>query len=218
MDLIVLADRDGVVDMTPESISRITNRPLEIIKRTILELEGPDPRSRTAEEGGARIRRLDDHRDWGWLIINFDKFRATATEDQYREKTRERVRKYRQNIRKTPNVTPCNVTVTPCNGGVTPPSASAYVSASASEEGGTGEDSGLPTLEQAIARTMVVGIPKDFCRYVYDDWATRGGKDASGVVVDWLRYVTKRWSRERSQWVNGSHAGKKKVAAHRTVQ
>lgn len=148
MDLIVLADRNGVVDMTPESIARTTNRPLKVIKRTLLQLEGPDPRSRTPEENGARIKRLDDHRDWGWVIINFDRFRAIATDDQYREKTKERVRRYRQNIRKSEDVTLRNVTVTPCNAPVThsnahvtapSASASAYVPASAVPEGGTGE-------------------------------------------------------------------------------
>lgn len=127
MDLIVLADSDGVVDMTHEAIARTTNRPIEIIRSTILELEGPDNRSRTSDADGARLKRLDDHRDWGWIILNFDKFRETATDLQRREKTKLRTRKYRENIRKQSNVTHCDAAVTP-------PYASAYASDSGERE------------------------------------------------------------------------------------
>ncbi len=63
MDMLVLADMNGVVDITHEAIARRTNRTIEIIRETIKELESPDPRSRTGDENGARIRRLDAHRD-----------------------------------------------------------------------------------------------------------------------------------------------------------
>jgi hypothetical protein len=100
MDLLILADKDGVVDMTHEAISRITVRPIEVIRATITELEGPDPRSRTPDEGGARIKRLDEHRDWGWMILNYDTFRAIANEEQRRVNNRLRVQKHRINARK----------------------------------------------------------------------------------------------------------------------
>lgn len=95
MDLLVLADRNGVVDMTHEAIARRTNRPIEIIRQTISDLESADPRSRSPEFAGARLKRLDDHRDWGWLIVNYEFFREIASEEQRREKTLERVRKHR---------------------------------------------------------------------------------------------------------------------------
>ncbi len=95
MDFLILADRNGVVDMTHEAISRRTNRALEVIQKTVSELEGADPRSRTPDMNGARIFRLDEHRDWGWGIVNYDYFRNLASEEQRREKTRLRVRKHR---------------------------------------------------------------------------------------------------------------------------
>lgn len=106
-DLLTLCDCDGVVDMTHEAIARRTNRPIEVIRETIAELEGPDPRSRTKDFDGARIKRLDDHRDWGWLIINYSKFRQIASEQQRREKTLARVHKHRQ-TKPLPSVTVCN--------------------------------------------------------------------------------------------------------------
>lgn len=96
MDMLVLSDCNGVVDMTHEAIARRTNRPVAIIRKTIAELEQPDHKSRTPTCNGARIKRLDEHREWGWLIINYDQFRKIASEEQRREKTLARVRKYRE--------------------------------------------------------------------------------------------------------------------------
>ncbi len=112
-DFIVLADVNGVVDKTPEAISRRTNVPIETVKRAIAILEAPDPLSRTPEEGGARIKRLDAHREWGWWIVNYARFRDTASEQQRREKTLARVHKFRMKR-----------TVTHCNAGVTQVNAS----------------------------------------------------------------------------------------------
>ncbi len=127
MDLLILADRNGVVDMTHEAISRRTNRPIKMIRKTIEELEGPDPRSRTPDMNGARLFRLDDHRDWGWGIVNYDYFRNLASEEQRREKTRIRVNKHR---RKSLAVTQCNAIVTQAND---LPSISPYLSVLKSE-------------------------------------------------------------------------------------
>ena len=95
-DFLTLADVNGVVDMTPESISRRTNVPLDIVKKYITVLESPDLKSRRKNDGGRRIVRLDEHRDWGWLIVNYEFYRNLASEDQRREKTRQRVMKYRE--------------------------------------------------------------------------------------------------------------------------
>jgi len=114
-DLLKLCDINGVVDITREAIARRTNVPLEIVARGIAELEKPDPRSRNPENDGRRIVRIDDHRDWGWVIVNYDYYRKIASEDQRREKTAARVRNLRA---KRKGVTPCNARnadVTPAN-------------------------------------------------------------------------------------------------------
>lgn len=131
IDLLTLCDENGVVDMTHEAIARRTNRPIDIIRRTIQELESPDPRSRTPDDEGRRIRRLDEHRDWGWMIVNYARFRATTNETQRREKTRERVKRYRQKRLQKPklNVTPCNAGNALRNAGNAFPYASASASA-----------------------------------------------------------------------------------------
>jgi hypothetical protein len=60
-------------------------------------------------------------------------------------------------------------------------------------------------IEQA---NMSLGVQEDFARYAYQDWSSRGGKDAAGVDVTWTRYLKKRWEREKEQWKDGTHKGK----------
>lgn len=83
--LLVLCDRFGVVDMTREVIARRTTIPLEIITTGIDALEQPDPNSRRPDDDGRRIVRLDDHRDWGWQIVNYGHYRDLKNAEDRRE-------------------------------------------------------------------------------------------------------------------------------------
>lgn len=83
--MIVLANPDGMVDMTADAIARRTSIPLEIIELGIAKLMEPDPRSRTPDEDGRRIVLLDDHRDWGWKIVNHAKYQAMRSAAERRE-------------------------------------------------------------------------------------------------------------------------------------
>jgi hypothetical protein len=82
--MIVLADQAGVVDMTPEVLSRRTTIPVEIIRKGIAALEQPDPGSRSADEEGRRIVRLSATRDWGWRLVNYQKYREIRTAEERR--------------------------------------------------------------------------------------------------------------------------------------
>lgn len=71
---------------------------------------------------------------------------------------------------------------------------------------------GRVSVEQAVAQCNgPIGVPEDFARYVFDDWDSREGKDASDVKVGWPGYVKKRWNREGEEWRQGVHKGQKKV-------
>jgi hypothetical protein len=102
-DLCVLADRDGVVDMTAAAISRRTNAPVEVVEHALAELSKPDPQSRSGEEDGRRIVLIDSHRDWGWRIVNYEKYRNTRDDETRREQNRNAKRKQRQRERESAN-------------------------------------------------------------------------------------------------------------------
>lgn len=111
--LIVLCDADGIVDMTPYTISKRTGIPIEHIEAGLRVLENPDPYSRTPDEDGKRIQLLDpDNRPWGWYIVNHAKYRGYHDADAIRVQNRERKRKQRERERDSldtsRNVTDCH--------------------------------------------------------------------------------------------------------------
>ena len=105
-DMLILADKDGVVDMTPTSIARRTNVPLETVLAAIPKLEAPDHSSRTPDQDGRRIARLDAHRDWGWQIVNYAKYRESASKEMLRMAESDRKKTYRAKFGKSFSPTP----------------------------------------------------------------------------------------------------------------
>ena len=94
-DFLVLADKLGVVDMTPQAVSRRTNVPLEIVQRGILVLSSPDPESRSQGEEGRRLVPIDSHRSWGWQIVNYEHYRNLRDEEARRAYFRDAKREQR---------------------------------------------------------------------------------------------------------------------------
>ena len=82
--MIILADQDGTVDFTPEALSATTSIPLDILKEGLTLLEAPDQSSRTPDEEGRRIVRIDPERPWGWHIVNYQKYRSIRTAEDRR--------------------------------------------------------------------------------------------------------------------------------------
>lgn len=95
--LVILADADGVVDMTPPAIAARTSIPLDIISTGIDQLSQPDRYSRTPTEDGRRIVLLEEDRPWGWRIVNYRYYRELASREDKKAKDRERIAAKRLN-------------------------------------------------------------------------------------------------------------------------
>jgi hypothetical protein len=95
MDVLVLADEEGTVDMTPGAIAARTRLPIEEVTRCIAALEAADPMSRTPDMEGRRLIRLDQSRPWGWKIVNFRKYRESATKAMLKMAEADRKAAYR---------------------------------------------------------------------------------------------------------------------------
>lgn len=102
--LLAHADANGYIDMTHEAISRRSCIPLDKVISAIGSLEAPDPRSRNSAEQGRRIIRLDETRDWGWLIVNYAAYRASRDPDSRKGQTREATARWRENQYGEPSV------------------------------------------------------------------------------------------------------------------
>ena len=96
MDLLVLADAEGVIDKTLDAIARRTNVPIDVIANCIKQLMAPDPSSRSSNDEGRRLRLISDHRDWGWVIINYEEYRKIRDEEGRRSYHRNYMRTKRQ--------------------------------------------------------------------------------------------------------------------------
>jgi hypothetical protein len=94
--LVVLASPDGVIDMTPNAIAARTSIPLDIIRKGLTVLESPDPYSRTPGDEGRRIVPLDDHRPWGWRLVNHGKYMRLRNMAEKREADRSRIAEKRK--------------------------------------------------------------------------------------------------------------------------
>lgn len=99
IDLLILADQTGAVDMTPDAIARRTNVPQETVERCISELCQPDVKSRSPLEDGKRLVPLDSHRDWGWRIVNYQHYRKIRDQEARRSYFRDYQRKRRRKER-----------------------------------------------------------------------------------------------------------------------
>jgi hypothetical protein len=184
--LLALCNADGMVRGSIGWLAGKARVSQAACQVALSKFEASDPKSRTTDNDGQRIEALED----GWLILNYLIFRDRLSTNPKAVKTRERVRLHRERYHALRNIN----SVTPVH--------SDSVSASASES-----VSEVESVEVCISKTMNVGIPEDFTRYVYADWSSRAGKDAGGVLVAFLPYVTKRWVREQVEWKNGHHKG-----------
>lgn len=115
-DLLLCSDSTGLVMMTPAAIARRIGADLEEVMWGLKELESPDPDSKTPDNEGRRIERLEGV-GYGWRVINYEHYRALKDADQLREATRERVKRHRASKSRNADVTQCNNSNVECNDG-----------------------------------------------------------------------------------------------------
>lgn len=96
MSLIALADHDGTVDLTAQALARRINLPLADTLAALSDLSQPDPASRSEHESGRRIVLLDDHREWGWRLVNYARYRDIRNQDHRRLQNREAQQRRRE--------------------------------------------------------------------------------------------------------------------------
>lgn len=95
-NLLAHCDRDGVADIHPRAIAEEVGLPIEQVRAALDVLESPDNESRSPAEEGRRIVRVDEHRMWGWRVVNYGKYRAIRNEDDRRKQNREAQARWRE--------------------------------------------------------------------------------------------------------------------------
>lgn len=228
--MIVLANPDGIVDMTASAISRRTSIPLEIIEVGIAKLMEPDPESRTPDEDGRRISLLDDHRNWGWQIVNHAKYQAMRNAAERRDYLKDAQAKRRARLKEEAQNAGCQHLSTPvnsCSAGVhmsTPTDTDASTDADATTEKSRERarasrlpaDWELPEEWRDWAKThrpdlIVDEIAAKFADY----WHSKPGK--AGTKLDWFA-TWRNWVREEKAPRTNGHSGTGETAYQRSVR
>lgn len=192
MDLLVLADSDGVVDMTHDAIARRTNVPLEEVEKYIEQLQQPDPLSRSKLEQGKRIIPIDSERGWGWQIVNYHHYRKIRDEEARRSYFRDAKRKQRRKgEKKSVKDNPVD------NGGrcQTVPSASTSKSAS------------FCTQTEVEEFCESLGLPRSDGEAMFLHWQEKG----PAKIKDW-KMTIRKWKSfgylPSQKGKNGTHQGR----------
>ena len=94
--MIVLSNAQGIIDMTTIALSRRTGIPIDVIEKGIKILEKPDKYSRTNVEDGRRISLIDEHKPWGWYIVNHLKYRNIGNHEDKKKADRIRIAEKRR--------------------------------------------------------------------------------------------------------------------------
>jgi hypothetical protein len=195
MDLLVLADQaTGIVDMTPESIAAQTRLSVGDVRGWLAELEGPDERSRTATLNGARIVRLDPHREWGWRIVNWEQYQGKARTSTVRAVETARKQAYRN--REVANIVPVSPRIPTASPAVEPP----Y---------------GMPRSEQeAVDQGVFAGVTQEVAISAYHDAVSAGWVDKQQRRIMSFRSYAKKWEIWRQAKANEERIKSTNVNGH----
>lgn len=93
--MLALANQDGLVRATAPGIAHAARVSLRRTQAALELFQAPDSESRTPDNEGRRIERVDG----GFLILNYEKYRLMCSAEKRREQTRERVRRFRERER-----------------------------------------------------------------------------------------------------------------------
>jgi len=131
--LLASCGPDGISRVSSVYLAAACHLPQKTVDNALVVLSSPDERSRSINDEGRRIRRIDG----GYFVINYDKYRAfSPNKGNPNSPGAIRVRRWREKQKSVtcpPDVTPGNVT------SVTSASASASASASVDHKDGESE-------------------------------------------------------------------------------
>lgn len=114
--MMALADKNGEVHASIPGLARVAGVDLAACEAAITAFLSPDPYSRTPDEEGRRIEKIDG----GWALLNHSKYRLMASKDEAKASNAERQRRFRERKAKTgEKVTRRDEKVTENNGSVT---------------------------------------------------------------------------------------------------
>ena len=110
--LLLLSDEVGHVRATARAVAHQARVPVEDAEMALEKFAGPDPDSRTPDNDGRRVERVDG----GFLLLNYAKYRAIRDAEHRREYMRQYMarRRVRRTEEENPPGDPENADVNTC--------------------------------------------------------------------------------------------------------
>lgn len=99
--LLALADQNGMVAASATGIAKMAGMPLDTVCSALELFQAPDPHSRTPDDEGRRLARVDG----GYVLLNYAKYRDAKDIETRREQVREAVRRHREKFCNQPVIT-----------------------------------------------------------------------------------------------------------------
>jgi hypothetical protein len=98
--LLARADQHGVANIVPSALARCANVSLASCLNALEKFQQPDPESRTTDNEGRRVAKIDA----GWLILNHGIYRAKEyskdmSQDPKAVANRDRVKRFRDKLK-----------------------------------------------------------------------------------------------------------------------
>lgn len=195
-NLLAHTTREGVVDKHFRAIAEETGLTIEAVKAAIEVLESPDPESRSPEEGGARIVRIDEHRVWGWRVVNHGKYRAIKNEEDRAEQNRLAQQRYRerQNVNKVSGNAYSKQSKPRVSDGKPdkPMQRQMHKAESDADTKADIRDKARASLEAITLFCRESGLyPRD-AEYLWNTWEANGWKVSGKAIKDW-RATVRAW-------------------------
>ena len=97
--MLAMADEHGFVNAAKSGLARRAGITPEQCEKALTVLEGPDPESKSQEYEGRRIEKVDG----GWVLLNYEKYRAMQSKKQIVDAARQSRKRKRD--RESGNVT-----------------------------------------------------------------------------------------------------------------
>lgn len=105
--MLAMADKNGEVQASIPGLARLAGVPIPDCEEAIAKFMAPDPYSRTPDDEGRRIEKIDG----GWALLNHKKYREMASREDSKAAGNERVRRFREKEKRNGvkrDVTPSN--------------------------------------------------------------------------------------------------------------
>jgi hypothetical protein len=180
--MLALSDQNGEVHASIPGLARLAGIDIQSTEKAIESFLSPDPYSRTPDNEGRRIAKIDG----GWELLNHAKYRKMASKEDAKAATAERVRRHRER----------NAPVTLCNAPVTESRDIAEADTKAEVE--------IKNNKRAIAHSLSRGTLEELRNYaveigqttldgesMFHHWESNGWKNGSNPVKNWKAGIQK---------------------------